>query len=443
MTPEGPKTAADDAKRRVLESVLHHEQDATIVDSPPGAGKTSLAESVVATAVKHKRWSVALVAPTIEQTLDFSRRIRADYKHFPAQYLHSGDRPPPPSALPRDVLATDDLRALSPGPGLTVSTVDKMFFSVPQLAGMFDLLVCDEAYQVMAKKLMPLYDLAKRILLVGDPGQLLPIMKGDVARFEAASNKVHWPAPRELLRRHGRLPHVQLPATWRLPQDTVDLVQPAFYPQMAFQSGAVAEERRIRFKASGMGDAIDETLDVLADGGSIVSLLLPPLPIATDGVDEELAALTAQLIARMLGRGVSCGKTALMPEDVGYTDAHVASNEAVKRHLRAMGIRGVHATTPEIWQGQERQIMVAKHTLSGVRRFGEFELQTGRMCVMTSRHKLGCIVVGRDGIGAALEEHQHNCADWPSGAESLEWTGWRAHRTFWAGLESKSRIVRA
>jgi hypothetical protein len=144
----------------------------------------------------------------------------------------------------------------------------------------------------------------------------------------------------------------------------------------------------------------------------------------------------------MLQRGIRCGETALVPENIGYTDAHVASNEAVRRHLRAMGIPGVHATTPEIWQGQERQVMIAKHTLSGVRRFGEFELQTGRICVMTSRHRLACILVGRDGIGDALEAHDHNCADWPSGAESLEWTGWRAHRTLWTDLEAKGRVIR-
>jgi hypothetical protein len=344
--------------------------------------------------------------------------------------------------LPAGVAATDDVDTLSFGPGLTVANVDKMFSSVLDLAGAFDLLVCDEAYQVQAKKLMPVYDVAARILEVGDPGQLPGIMKGDVARFEAASNKVHWPAPRELLRRHPRLTRVQLPATWRLPQDTVDFVQPAFYPEMVFESGAVADERRLTFKAAGIGDAIDRALDLLAGGCTIVSLLLPPLPIAKDGVDEELAFVSARLVARMLDRGISGGKTRLTPDDIGYTDAHVASNEAVKRHLRAMGIATVHATTPEIWQGQERQVMLAKHSLSGVRRFGEFELQTGRMCVMTSRHKLGCIIVGRDGIGEALEEHQHNCADWPSGAESLEWTGWCAHRTFWAGLGSKNRIVR-
>ena len=98
--------------------------------------------------------------------------------------------------------------------------------------------------------------------------------------------------------------------------------------------------------------------------------------------------------------------------------------------------------TPEIWQGLERPVMIAKHPLSGLRRFDEFSLEPGRFCVMLSRHQLGCIVVGRDGVGDALESHSHDCARRALGAENAEWAGWRAHSYVWNRLEQRGGLFR-
>lgn len=435
-------SAADAATKKVLDKIFSDRQDFVIVPSPPGAGKTSLVEAVVTTAVKHLGWRVATVAPRVEQTYDLVRRIRDDYEDFRLELLHSQANTPPTDFTARGIICNNDAKEVASGAGLMVSTVAKMFDALPDIPGRFDLLVCDEAYQIPAKDLLPLYDKADHILLVGDPGQLRPIVKSDVARFEAASSKIHWPAPLELLGRHPELIQVPLPATWRLPQDTVDFVQPSFYPDLPFMSGAKNDERRLAFNVCGRGDAIDRALDRLAEGHSLVALTLPALQHEPE-IDEELAELSANLLIRLLERQPIWNGKQLGPDSLGYVDAHVASNAAVQKHLRSGGVgTALQATTPEIWQGRERPIMVAKHTLSGMKRFGEFELEPGRLCVMTSRHKLGCIIVGRDGIGTALENHGHNCADWPSGAESLEWRGWLANREFWKRMESSDRVIK-
>jgi len=45
--------------------------------------------------------------------------------------------------------------------------------------------------------------------------------------------------------------------------------------------------------------------------------------------------------------------------------------------------------------------MVAVHPLSGVTDPTAFDLSTGRLCVMTSRHRVGLFLVTRDHVGDA------------------------------------------
>jgi hypothetical protein len=438
--------AYDAARRRILECVLHHEYDVTLVDSPPGAGKTSLVEDVAVTAAQYCNWRVGIVTPRVKQAYDLVRRIILGHVPTPTMLLHASQDAPPRDVIATGVSVLNRANQLPAGAGVVVSTAAKLRFSVPDLsARAFDLLICDEAYQLPWWQMAPLAHLARCLLLVGDPGQLPPLVRADIARFEAASSKVHWPAPRELLRLHPQLSPVQLPLTFRLPQDSVDLVQPSFYPDLPFVSAAQPEDRRIRFAASGMATPIDRALDLISTGASIVGILLPARTAGVDEVDEDVAALAAEVIDRLLTRGAEwIGRRVLAPADIGYVDAHVASNAAVERGLRRRGISTeVWATTPEIWQGLERPVMVMKHPLSGTGRFDRFSLEPGRLCVMTSRHQAACVIVGRDGVDAALAKHQHNCAERPSGAEDAEWTGWRAHDVFWSELEQKGRLVRA
>jgi AAA domain len=440
-----PVKASERARASVLEAVLYGEHPAVLVDSPPGAGKTELVEEVVATAVAHRHWRVAVIAPRAEQTYDIVRRLRADYKPMRMEVLHSAERRPPNDLITSGMNFVTTASRLTSGPGLVIATAAKLFHSVPDFSsGVFDLLVCDEAYQLPYKDLAPMVHLAKRILLVGDPGQLPPLIRADVARFEAAKYKVHWPAPKEFLRCHPNLKRIALPCSWRLTQDTVNFLQPTFYENLPFVSGVSAANRRISFSTSGLGDPIDQALDRLSSGDSIVGILLPPRKTDVDEVDEDIAQLAGWVIDRLIKRGVQwTGQRQLLAADVGYVDSHVASNAAAGRALRAKGIgNDTMANTPEIWQGLQRPIMVTKHTLSGSPRLDSFSLEPGRLCVMLSRHQLACIIIARDGIGDALENHQHDCASRPAGVDNAEWLGWQAHRSLWSMLEEKNRLVR-
>lgn len=263
--------------------------------------------------------------------------------------------------------------------------------------------------------------------------------------FETARYRIHWPAPQELLRRFPQLDVVRLPASRRLPQDTVNLVQPAFYRQLPFSSAAAPAERRLRLDAATQGDTIDRALDMLADGATLVGVLLPPAEFGLEQVDNELAATMAEIAARLLARQPRWeGVRQLTAADIGAIDAHVASGAAVRRSLRAynMPTDACVVETPELWQGQERPLMVVKHTLSGQRQIGEFGLEPGRWCVMLLRHQIGCVIVGRDGVGDVLAEHRHDCGARPIGSVDAAWEGWRAHQAIWGQLEVQGRLLR-
>jgi hypothetical protein len=222
-----------------------------------------LVESVVATAVQHLRLRVAVAASRTEQTYDILRRIAARFDAMSVQALQSRTRGIPEDlAGVRGIRWETDARNLRRGPGVVVANVAKFRTAAAELGqNAFDMLVCDEAYQVGCRELHPLLLLARQMLLVGDPGQLEPIVRAEVARFEAARFKGHWPAPKELLRRFPNAPVVPVPISIRLLQDTVDLVQPSFYPDLAFRSAIARSERRLGLGAGGLGSQIDRALD--------------------------------------------------------------------------------------------------------------------------------------------------------------------------------------
>jgi deoxyribose-phosphate aldolase len=56
-------------------------------------------------------------------------------------------------------------------------------------------------------------------------------------------------------------------------------------------------------------------------------------------------------------------------------------------------------------QGREYDVTVVLHPLSGRPDATAFHLETGRLCVLASRHRHACIVVARAGIAALLDEH--------------------------------------
>jgi hypothetical protein len=238
---------------------------------------------------------------------------------------------------------------------------------------------------------------------------------------------------------------VELPASWRLRQDTVSIIGPALYPTLPFVSAAVEAERKLTFGVAGSGDGTDRALDLLTGGATMVGLLLPASDGPVDNVDEDVSRLTADVVERLLKRGALLGAgRPLLQENIGCIDPHVASGARTRAALRGHGLStdAVMVETPEIWQGLQLPLLLVKHPLSGKRRLDGFVLEPGRLGVALSRHLVACIIVGRDGVREALDSHDHDCSERPMSAEDSEWAGWRAHWSLWDRLEQLGRLVR-
>ena len=96
--------------------------------------------------------------------------------------------------------------------------------------------------------------------------------------------------------------------------------------------------------------------------------------------------------------------------------------------------------TPERWQGLERPLMVCVHPISGVTSPSAFDLETGRLCVMASRHQVGLLVVSRDYVATTLDELAP-AADQAVGLPDRAGGGLERNRDFWALLTERSRIA--
>ena len=77
----------------------------------------------------------------------------------------------------------------------------------------------------------------------------------------------------------------------------------------------------------------------------------------------------------------------------------------VRKSLAARGLSSVVADTANRLQGREFDVTIVLHPLSGRRDATAFHLESGRLCVLTSRHRHACIVVARAGIPALLDAH--------------------------------------
>jgi hypothetical protein len=432
---------------RVLDLVLRRHHDpgnhVVFVSSPPGGGKTQLVE-LVAVAGCQLGLQIAIACPRAEQTFALVRRLRSAYPTQRLRLLIGKDRPLPADletqAIPEGAGCFDV--GPSDGAPIVVGTMAKLASLAASGAVRCDLLIGDESYQVTLAEFAPLLLSADRYLLIGDPGQLPPLVLIDPDPFAAACFRVHAPAAQELLRHRPAAPHLRLSQTHRLPADTVPFLQP-LYPGMPFRASAL--QRRLRLARPGhRRDGVDGALDLLAGGASLVVLELPGRTGGGAQVDQEVAALMAEVAERMLVRGIApVGGAPFTTQDIGIVDPHVASGEAIRREIEARQLPDGSPVvgTLEVWQGLERPLMIVHHPLSGANPASSFSLDPGRSCVSLSRHQYGCVMVTRSGVEHVLQAALPAHGARPLGSPDRRWQGLQFQRHLWQELRRRGRIV--
>jgi hypothetical protein len=386
----------------------------------------------------------ALVATTTnEQTFDVAGRLAARYTRIPVTVLVRRGRWVPDGlrAHPH-VRVVTDVAAIPTRPSVVVANATKLARSA-LAPGRFDVLIIDEAYQLPNYRFFPLAALAPRYLQVGDPGQIEPVVGADITRWLDDPTGPHVAAPAALLARYPSLPVVALSVTHRLPPDTVDLLRPAFYPNLTFAAAARAGDRILGFTRPAAFAPLDAALNTLANGASVAAVELPPTDVARRD-DAGVAAAAVSAVERLFARGAAVddgrGTRALAPEDVGVVCPHIVQATAVQALLPDW-LRGrVMVDTANRWQGLERAVMVAWHPLAGQSVAKPFALNPGRFCVALSRHRVACLVGGRAGVESLLDRHVGE-ADLLGVEEEREYAGLRAHHAVMDRLRALDRVA--
>jgi hypothetical protein len=438
-----PQELADAAVRRVLETQWQG-VPAVRLDSPPGAGKTGIVERLAVQSLALLRERCMIATQTNEQAFDLARRLAYGFPRHTFHLLKRKDL-----ALPAELTQAQNLRVveafdeLPAGPCVVIANAWKWSW-IQHHEQSFDLQIVDEAFQLPDFRFHQIAVLARRFVLVGDPGQIAPVIGCEIERWQCDPTGPHVPCPVALLKRHENVLRLTLPVSRRLVQDTVDFVQPAFYPNLQFSALSPNGARTPAFATPISGRRpIDQALDA-AERGVSVSFVELPARIAGE-VDEELAAMLVSLAERTLERSgrIREGNTSttLTAANVGIVCAHVSQVNAVRERLPSH-LSDVLVETADRFQGLEREITLIHHPLSGRADASEFHLDAGRLCVMLSRHRTACWIVSRAGLRGQLLRYA------PSGDRLLgvdedpEYEGWRAHMELVSSLESQGRIIR-
>lgn len=83
------------AMNDAMASIVGTPQPLTIIDSPPGAGKTWFCEHLVALAIRELGLRVCYVAPKVDQGADMARRLLSSSAAFGIDVLVGQDRTSP------------------------------------------------------------------------------------------------------------------------------------------------------------------------------------------------------------------------------------------------------------------------------------------------------------------------------------------------------------
>jgi hypothetical protein len=412
-----------------------------VVQAPPGSGKTHMLLAVVSKLVENGL-CVALAAQTNRQADDIAHRWSNDFPDLPAVRLGSRSSVPPAN-FPANVFWETESKNLSRSSGLYISTTAK--WTTLRDPAPFDLLAVDEAWQMSWADLMQCANLSERYYLIGDPGQIPPVITIDIRRWQTAPRPPHRPAPEVVMSDPDLVKDAfigALPACRRLPFESVEFVKP-FY-SFDFEAYAKPKEREIIYKSLNSESPLNSLFMSLKSGQPVIVTLPTPDDGPALEVDSELAKSVTQVIDDLLAAkaeiSLGDGKTRLLKaSDIGVCATHRSMNGEISRNL-STAHNDVSVDTPERWQGLQRPIMIVVHPLSSVIDPSDFDLETGRLCVMASRHQVALIIMTRDHVGKTLASFIPEATQAP-GQPDVVGRGHAAHSIFWRSLESAGRIM--
>lgn len=382
VTPQAPPTPQRHPAAAIMDDpatagVLHSAwsgDPAVVVPSPPGSGKTRLVALLAATLATRADLRVGIAAQTRDQAVEIARRLGA--LDCPARLIWSPKNPTPDLGRgAATVVKGRDVRYPNSGGGVMIATTARWTYADPSKLAC-DVVVVDEAWQATYADLGALGSFAPQVVCVGDPGQIDPVVTGQIHRWADSPTGPHLPAPTALVAAHGdAVSVVTLRHTWRLGPTTTALIQPVFYPDLPFTSRRPAEHL------------------AAPDGTPLPEVTTHSIPVTAGPGDRTLTGTCADLARSLLDNTLTTadGIRPVEPRDLAVVAAHVSQAAAVRALLA--DLPDVLVGTANQLQGMERPAAVVLHPLAGYRDPNAFGTDLGRACVMLSRHRAHLTVV--------------------------------------------------
>src|SRR5438876_2217281 len=186
---------------------------AVVVASPPGAGKTRLVVHLAEQLNRRAALTVAIATQTRAQVLDVTNRAAAIGARVALLGVRDSHRPIDLHSQAGYLKGTAHLARWK---GVVVATTARWLW-VNERDYTADVCIVDEAWQMTYADLGGLGPLSAQVVLVGDPGQISPVVTGDCRRWQGWSAGPHRAAPDALLAAYpDAVTRLRLRRTWRL-----------------------------------------------------------------------------------------------------------------------------------------------------------------------------------------------------------------------------------
>ena len=422
---------------------------AVVVSAVAGAGKSRLVVDTVAQCRK-LGVRVAVCAPTNEQVFGLVRAIAENDPGRKVAYVPARSIEVPASlSLPNIEIVSEpheaDAVEVVVGTARKLADAHHPRSSAVRALGKRDALIMDESFQVDSTQYFAVADLAPRHLLVGDGGQIHP--------FSTVAEGLQWRGLPEdpletavgvLLAHHPRTTVHRFPITRRCDARAVPVMR-HFYPASHRFGAAVPDGvRRMKLGRAAAVSSRTAALDGVLDTAARRGWALAELPGAqTRSADPEIARTIVDLIVRLRERGcmLECerrpGGEALAAERIAIAVAHTDQKLLMRALCDEAGLPGVIVNTANQLQGLEFDLTISWHPLAGLARPDEFHLEAGRLCVMCTRHRHACIVVGRRSDRELLEGVAPAVPVYPGAYQNDAPQGWDVHRAVMEALEPR------
>jgi hypothetical protein len=431
------------------------EEGAATLSAIAGAGKSRLATNTVGKCRNHG-FRVAVTAPTNEQVFALVHSIGKTYPKAKIVFLPASTVDLPGWARLPNVEIIDKAKDAN-NKDIVIATVDK-FASArnprnpKQVAPIdpFDAVIIDESYQVSAAKYYAVASIAPRHLCVGDGGQILPFTRYQQGwQWKGLAEDPLKSATAVLQANRPDTQHFQFPITRRLDPRGAAIARHFYPPDHNFGAAVLDGVRSMKLKPSKAAAMYDRAIDKGLDYAATTGWAYFEQPaMQTLVADPDTAELIKDILMRLHQRAdkLTCELhplgTPLMQSRVAVAVSHHQQLDLVRYLLDRNGLQQVVVNTANKLQGLEFDVLVCWHPLAGLMEADQFHVESGRLCVMCTRHRHACIVVGRQGDRDLVEGVPPSTPTYPgagSGTDDIL-RGWETHRNVFAELES-SRIA--